>query len=195
MEKVTINWLGPYAWAGFEKESALPALPNHGGVYIKAYQCGDFYHIHYPGITGGLPGEYGAKRTLRGRFSQHRYSYLRGNSLLDPVQAAQGIRFIIPHPAAQADFGERQAYYQAVARQQMIACRIFTTELLSRRIMERLEAAIMFQLHKDRAPLAFPDGGKMNWLALGRRENEAPILVKNTGAVDQLYELPAEMII
>ena len=62
------------------------------------------------------------------------------------------------------------------------------------RLQYRLEAAVARTADRNGTMLWRPNHTK-GWRLYPRRENEAPILVINTGAVDQLYDLPVELII
>ncbi len=86
-QELTVTWSGPYAFPGFERDW-LPALPDHGGVYLQTFAHGDGFLIYAPGEAGNF----------RQRFSQHVRSFRSGEyTILDAEQAQAGVRSEVWH--------------------------------------------------------------------------------------------------
>ena len=186
-----IGWKGPFAVPGFEKINGLPPLVGGQGVYLINFKYDGGYIIWYGGMTG---------RTFRERFAQHRRNYRDGkHGLLDIGQAQQGVNSEI-----WAYHGERQIDQtafelqdgRAAVERQLAAYHLFVTDqtLPSRRLQFRLEAAILRTIDRNGTLLWDRPDWTKRWSLSPRRVNEAPILAINIGAVDQLYDLPRELI-
>ena len=93
----------------------------------------------------------------------------------------------------QAKYRKRQPEIQDAARKHLKGNRVFAPKFgTKRRILERLESAIMKSLDTQPAPFCdIPDQGM--WLAR-LRESETPITIHNTCPVT-LHGLPACLII
>jgi hypothetical protein len=150
-------------------------------------------HIEY--LDGYLI--YAAGFTLRAapeRFREHTRKYLKGEYNVLEVSAIQhGVRKEVWHGWSYArshreEFLQHKAIILEAVRKELAAFRIFIAEVgTDRRLLERLEAAIMNTLYQGLPPLStIPDQGM--FLA-PRRSSESPIIVKNLCSV-RLHGLP-----
>ena len=182
--ELVVTWVGPYAWPGFERDG-LPALPNHGGVYLMTFEHEDGFLIYTPGEAGDF----------RKRFRRHGTMYRFGEyNVLDADQAQAGVRREVWHgwgwtPDKRVEYAHREAEIQAAAKCQLAALRIFVTDELPQRERRRLEGAIIRRLYADQAPL--PDRGMFAHRAA---DHEAPITVVNVSNA-KLIGLPERMTI
>lgn len=182
--ELVVTWAGPYAWPGFERDG-LPALPNHGGVYLLTFEREDGFLIYAPGEAGDF----------RKRFGQHAREYRRGEyTVLDVDRAQAGVRSEIWHgwgwtPEKRAEYARREAEIQLAVTRELAALRIFVSNDLPQRERRRLEGAIIRRLYADDAPL--PDRGMFAHRAFN---HEAPIAVVNV-CEGKLIGLPERMLI
>jgi hypothetical protein len=179
-----VVWIGPYAWPGFERDG-LPALPNHGGVYLQTFEREGEFLIYAPGEAGNF----------RKRFRQHATTFRSGKyTVLDVDQAQAGVRSEIWHGWGEAakkqdELARRRAEIQLAATREMAAMRIFVSNDLPQRERRRLEGAIIRRLEADGWPL--PDRGMFAHRAF---DHEAPIAVVNV-CESKLLGLPERMLI
>ena len=105
--ELVVTWVGPYAWPGFERDG-LPALPNHGGVYLMTFEHEDGFLIYTPGEAGDF----------RKRFRRHGTMYRFGEyNVLDADQAQAGVRREVWHgwgwtPDKRVDYAHREAEFR-----------------------------------------------------------------------------------
>jgi hypothetical protein len=172
-QHLALNWLGPFAWPGFEATNGLPQLPPVVGVYLWTFQNGEDFVAYGAGITA---------RRIAVRLREHTRKYLNGEyTVLDVPAARQGVRKEIWHGwgyarAHRHQFLERQTEITDAAKSQLGAFRIFVADPgHDRRLLHRTEAAIMGLLYDQPRPFSdLPDRG----MALaGRHEDEPPIHV------------------
>jgi hypothetical protein len=186
--QIKIEWLGPYGWPKFEGD--LPSIPKVPGVYLLTIEYQNGYLIYAAGIT---------RRPMQKRFREHTREYMDGvYNVLDIVAMKAGFRKEVWHgfwmtkkrPREKlAEYKEEQLKIQEAVRKQLAGFRIFAADIgTKKRILERLEAAIMENLYKQPMPLCeIPDRGMK---LTPRRKSEIPIIVKNKCSV-VLHGLPA----
>jgi len=123
-------------------------------------------------------------------------SALFTSRFLDIAAMQQGIRKEIWHgwgwsPEKRADFEKQRQEILNAAREQLQGFRIFAADVGTEpRILERLEASIMNNLHKQPSPFCdIPDRGMM---LSPRWDSEAPIITENRCTV-RLYGLPVHL--
>jgi len=178
-------WNGPYSWSGFEEANKLPAIPNKPGVYLQTFEYNGGYLIYAAGIT---------RRTVPARLSEHTRKYMSGEyNVLDIAAAEQGVRKEIWHGWDYArrhreEFEERKSIILDAVRRQLLGFRVFVSDTgTERRLLERIEAAIMNHLNKQPTPFCdIPDKGMM---LAPRWTDEKPLVMKNLSKV-KLHRLP-----
>ena len=179
-----MTWTGPYAWPGFERDG-LPALPNHGGVYLQTFEHADGFFVYTPGEAGDF----------RKRFAQHTIKFRRGEyNVLEVYQAQAGVRSEVWHgwgwtPEKRAAYARRKTEIQTAVTRELAAMRIFVSNDLPERERRRLEGAIIRRLYADDAPL--PDRGMFAHRAF---DHEGPVAVANV-CEGKLIGLPEQMLI
>ena len=181
---LAVIWTGPFAWPTFERETSLPAIPNHPGVYLMTVEYLKGFLIYAAGIT---------RRSIPRRFREHTRKYMSGDyTVLDIAALRQGIRKEIWHgwgwsPEKHSDYKSRKNTIDDAARQQLAGFRIFVANLDNQpRILERIEAAIMNGLYQEPSPLRdIPDKGMQ---LSPRWESEEIVVVQNECAAT-LYGL------
>lgn len=172
-----LSWTGPHAWP-----TTNSPLPNWPGVYLWTFPYKSGFIVYAAGIT---------RRPLTKRFREHTRSYLNGTyTLFDVTDLTRGIRTERWHgfwskkrpPEKEAEYERRRKELEAIARDQMAACRIFAAELVTeRRLLERVEASIMDQLYNSPKPFCdIPDRGMM---LAPRWKSEAPITIVSQAPV------------
>jgi hypothetical protein len=180
------KWDGPFGWP--EMEGTLPPVPPHRGVYLLTVEYQKGYLIYAAGLT---------RRPMPKRFREHTREYMNGvYNVLDIAAMKAGVRhqlwhgfWMIHRPRKRvAEFKRRQRAIQAAACKQLADFRIFAASISPRkRILERLEAAIMDCLYKQPKPFCeLPDKGMR---LMPRRKSEKPIIIKNRCSSD-LFWLP-----
>lgn len=187
-ETIDIYWTGPYSWPKFEPENNLPSIPKHPGIYFQTVEYRDGYLIHAAGLT---------RRPVPVRFREHTRKYMSGDyNIFDIVAMQQGIRKEVWHgwgwtPEKRTEFEKQRPIIHAAIRKQLAGFRIFVANVGTQpRILERLEASIMWNLYKQSAPFCdIPDKGMM---LAPRWDSEDPIIVKNRYTV-KLYGLPPKL--
>ena len=181
-----VSWSGPHAWPRFESANGLSPLPSHSGVYLLSFEHQDGNILYAAGLTGG---------PFRERFVEHTREYMASRyTILDPIEARNGVRSEVWHgwgearkPERRAEWETRRVELQGAARQQLAEFRVFVADVQPKRVQERLEAAIMNRLYCDGAPL--PDRGMFR---APRLEGEEPISIRNT-CTSKLYGLPEQL--
>jgi len=181
-------WNGPYSWPGFEEANKLPAVPNRPGVYLQTFEYNGGYLIYAAGIT---------RRPVPARFSEHTRKYMNGEyNVLDIAAAEHGVRKEIWHGWGYArshreEFEERKSIILDAVRRQLLGFRVFVSDTgTERRLLERIEAAIMNHLNKQPTPFCdVPDKGMM---LAPRWTDEKPLVMKNLSKV-KLHGLPASL--
>ena len=175
-----VFWEGPFSWPGFEEENGLPGIPYNPGVYLQTFDYLDGYLIYAAGIT---------RRPVPIRFREHTRSYMNGEyNVLDPFEVQRGGRKEIWHGWGYARahrnlFEERKSKIQQAVKKQLAMFRIFVADIgiQSRRLHERIEAAIMNHLYQLPSPFCdIPDQGMM---LAPRWRVEEPILMKSRSTV------------
>ena len=172
-QPLRLNWVGPFAWPGFEAENGLQPLPSISGVYLQTFRHRKEFAVYAAGIT---------RRPVAVRFREHTRKYLKGEyTVLHVPSAERGIRREIWHGWAYArshpqEFTNRQSEIVEAVRRQLASFRIFVADPgRDRRLLARLEARIMSLLYDQSPPLSeLPDRG----MSLApRRPAESPIPV------------------
>lgn len=178
-ETIEITWDGPCSWPGHESENGLNPIPRIPGVYLQTFEYQQGYLIYAAGIT---------QRPVPVRFREHTQNYLDGKyTVLDIAAAQQGVRKEIWHGwhyerEHRDEFEERKSILVEAVHRQLAAFRIFVADLGERgkekRILERLEAAIMLSLYEQPPPICdIPDRGMH---LAPRWDSERPIHIKSS---------------
>ncbi len=184
---IEVSWDGPYSWPGFERENNLRPLPKLPGVYLQTFKYRGGYLIYAAGLT---------RRPAPMRFKRHTSNFKKGEyTVLDITAAQEGVRREIYHGWARKDledFEVRKLEILDAVRKQLAGFRIFITHTIDlrkeERVLERLEAAIMYNLYQQPSPIRdIPDRGMH---LRRRRDSDNPIIVRNHCAA-LLYGLPA----
>jgi hypothetical protein len=147
-----IKWIGPFGWPKFEGD--LPPVPKvPAGVYIWAVEYKKGYLIYAAGIT---------TRPIRQRLLAHGRNYMSGMYFVLDIGAMQtGVRKEVwpgfwtgeRSRKKQAEYRQRQTEIQDAAYKQLKGFRVFVAKIgTKRRILERLESAIMENLYMQSAP-------------------------------------------
>jgi len=176
-------WQGPFSWIGYEQINEYKPIPDIAGVYLFAFEYLDGYILRSVGVTN----------SMKRRLAQHTREYKKGNyTLIDVESAKNGIRKELWHgwqyaKEHQNEFLENKDVILEFAEKELIAYRLFITEIADRRKRERIEAAILINTYNSKEPWAdFIDGG----MALrGRYNYELPMEIKNV-CPHNLYGLP-----
>ncbi|HQE49978.1 MAG: hypothetical protein ACOX21_04080 [Bacillota bacterium] len=179
-------WRGPFSWIGYERINGLPPAPDVAGVYLFTFACLDGYVLRSVGVTN----------SMKRRFTEHTREYKNGNyTLLDVECAQKGVRKELWHGWQYAKrhrsiYLDNKDIILELAEKELIAYRIFISEVADRRKRERIEAAILVNTYSSKEWWAdLIDGG----MSLRSRYNrEIPIQVKNVCA-HKVYGLPELM--
>jgi hypothetical protein len=182
---IEVTWIGPFGWPKFESVSNLHPIPSVSGVYLQTFEYQSGYLIYAAGLT---------RRPIPTRLTEHTRKYWNGEyNVLDIDAVKRGIRREVWHGWAyarehRAEFEERKPQILDAVRRQLEGFRIFVSDVgTERRVLERLEAAIMNNLYQQAAPICdIPDRGMQ---LAPRWKSEYLIVVKNNcGSL--LYGLP-----
>jgi hypothetical protein len=190
-----LNWHGPYGWPGASTGADISSLAatsagRGSGVYLWTVEYGDGFLLYAAGIT---------RRPFVQRFREHTRRYRTGVYTLFNVAALRQSRreevwhgyWTKARPADRiAEYARRRAELERAAEEQLAAFRVFVaTTDGDLRILQRIEAAIMYSLYAAPGPTAaVPDRG----MALApRRRSEQPLLIRSLCGVT-LHGLPAE---
>lgn len=176
-------WLGPFSWIGYEQTNGLKPIPDIAGVYLFTFEYLDGYILCSIGVTN----------SMKRRLTQHTREYKKGNyTLLDVESANNGVRKEVWHgwqyaKQHQNEYLKNKDIILELAEKELVAYRLFISEVTDRRIRERIEAAILINIYSSKKPWAdLIDGG----MSLRSRYNyEMPINVKNVCS-HKLYGLP-----
>jgi hypothetical protein len=179
-------WQGPFSWIGYEQGNNLEPIPDIAGVYLITFEYIGGYILRSVGVTN----------SMKRRLSEHTREYFRGNyTLLDVESAKVGVRKELWHGWQYAKrhrsiYLDNKDIILELAEKELIAYRIFISEVADRRKRERIEAAILVNTYSSKALWAdLIDGG----MSLRSRYNrEIPIQVKNVCA-HKVYGLPELM--
>lgn len=176
-------WQGPFSWIGYEQVNKLNPIPDIAGVYLFTFEYLDGYILRSVGVTS----------SMKRRFREHTREHYKGNyTVLDVESAKNGVRKELWHGWQYAKehqniFLENKNIILEFAEKELIAYRLFVSEVADRRKRERIEAAILINTYSSKEPWAdLIDGG----MALrGRFKNEVPIEIKNICS-HKLHGLP-----
>lgn len=179
----TIKWQGPFAWVGYEKFNKLDPIPDIAGVYLFMFEYKDGYILRSLGVSN----------SMKRRFREHTREYQKGNcTVLDVEFAKKGLRKELWHGWQYAREHKNQFCANKVAilefvKKELIAYRLFISEVADKRKRERIEAAIVINVYSSKEPWSdLIDGG----MALKGRDNyEMPIEINNVCS-HKLYGLP-----
>ena len=172
---IEATWAGPFSWPKFEEKNDLPPIPKSPGVYLQTFEYDDGYLIYAAGLT---------QRSVLKRFREHTRHFMNGGyTVLDMQAIKKGIRKEIWHGWGYArehpeEFEENKSRILEAVQEQLSAYRIFVADVGTRkRILERLEAAVMDKLYQSPSPFCdIPDEGMQ---LSPRWDTEKPILVQN----------------
>lgn len=176
-------WQGPFSWIGYEQVNKLKPIPDIAGVYLFTFEYKGGYILRSVGVTS----------SMKRRFREHARENNKGNyTVLDVENAKIGVRKELWHgwqyaKEHQNQFLENKAVILGFVEKELIAYRLFISEVTDRRKRERIEAAISINAYSSKEPWSdLIDGG----MALrGRYNYEIPIEVKNVCS-HKLYGLP-----
>lgn len=172
---IDLPWQGPYSWPGYEKETGLPPIPKIPGVYLQTFYYRGGYLIYAAGIT---------RRMIPVRLKEHNRKYNNGEyNVFNMDYLKDGIRKEIWHGWGYArehrdEFDDNKEIILEAVKEQLACFRIFIANPgTERRVLERIEAAIMNNLYLQELPICdIPDKGM--YLA-PKFDNELPITVFN----------------
>ena len=184
---IELRWEGPFRWPGHSFQSAAQSLndatiASSCGVYLWTVEHGAGYLIYAAGIT---------RRPFAARFREHTRAYLNGvYTIFDVPSLKAGMRKEIWHGfwfkkravEKQNEYEHRANEIRRAAHELLANYRVFVAPVdPMRRLLERIEAAIMHTLYAATGPASvIPDRG----MALAPRwREESPILVRNMAPV------------
>jgi len=178
-----IIWQGPFSWIGYEQVNRLKPIPDIAGIYLFTFEYKDGYILRSVGVTS----------SMKRRFREHTREYSKGNyTVLDIESAKNGVRKELWHgweymKEHQKQFSENKDVILEFVEKELIAYRLFVTEIADRRKRERIEATILINTYSSKEPWAdLLDGGMS---LRGRYNYEIPIEIKNV-CTHKLYGLP-----
>jgi hypothetical protein len=154
-ESITLNWQGPFAWPGSASTLLLdwsnePKIAKSSGVYLWTVEHNGGYLIYTAGLT---------RSSFQKRFNEHNRNYYRGiYTIFDVPSMQEGKRNIIwpgfwfaknvPQTLV-AEYENRKEELKQATATLLSNYRVFVAEMpKSERLMERVEAAIMFNLYR-----------------------------------------------
>ena len=176
-------WQGPFSCIGYDQINESKPIPDIAGVYLCTFEYLDGYILRSVGVTN----------SIKRRLTQHTREYKKGNyTLLDVESAKNGVRKELWHGWQYAKehqniLLENKDVILELAEKELIAYRLFISEVADQRKRERMEAAIVMNAYTLKKPWAdLIDGG----MALrGRCNYEMPIEIKNI-CKHRLHGLP-----
>ncbi len=168
---------------GYEQFNKLDPIPDIAGVYLFMFEYKDGYILRSLGVTN----------SMKRRFREHTHEYKKGNcTVLDVEFAKKGIRKELWHGWQYAREHQSQFWANKIAilkfvKKELIAYRLFISEVADKRKRERIEAAIVINIYSSKEPWSdLIDGG----MAIKNRYNyEVPIEINNVCS-HNLYGLP-----
>jgi hypothetical protein len=192
---IELLWEGPFRWPSFRYEDDAVRLEETSiglkcGVYLWTVEHSDGYLIYAAGVT---------RRPFVERFREHTRAYLTGvYTIFDVPSLKRGIRNEIWHgfwfkqrsAEKQDEYNNRSEELRLAANELLTNYRIFVASVESgRRLLERIEAAIMNCLYSAAGPASvIPDRG----MALAPRwHNEQPVIIRSIAPV-LFHGLPSE---
>jgi hypothetical protein len=195
MSVIELRWEGLFRWPGHSFQGEAKSLDDammvsRCGVYLWTVEHCDGYLIYTAGITC---------RPFVKRFREHTRAYLNGvYTIFDVPSLREGIRKEIWHGfwfkkrsiEKQKAYESRADELRMAANELLLNYRVFVAPVdPMRRLLERIEAAIMQTLYAAIGPAAVrPDRG----MALAPRwSKEQPVLVRNVAPV-LLHGFPRE---
>lgn len=178
-----LKWRGPFSWVGYEIFNKLEPIPDIAGVYLFTFEYKNGYILRSLGVTNSM------KRRLR----EHTREYKKGGyTVLDVELAKRGLRLELWHgwqyaKENQDQFLANKSVILEFVKIELIAYRLFVSEIADKRKRERIEASILINAYSSRKPWSdLIDGG----MALrGRYNYETPIKINNVCS-HKLYGLP-----
>jgi hypothetical protein len=197
-ESSTLNWRGPFAWpgavcTGVSDWQNEPEIAKSSGIYLWTIEHNGGYLIYTAGLTCG---------SFQKRFSAHTRNYYKGiYTIFDVPSMQEGRREIIwpgfwftknIPPVLVAEYKERQEEIKQATDIFLSNYRVFVAEVpKSKRLLERLEAAIMFNLYKINGPGSdIPARG----MKLTPRYNYEPPIRVHSKVNGMFHGLPEEFI-
>ncbi len=194
--QLDLDWLGPYSWpeidvVGTRSLDADPKVWTSTGVYLWTFEYMEGYVIYCAGIT---------TRSFKARFKQHRREFRRGvYTVFDPSAMSCGERKKIwpgfwyrkRTEAMLNEWTVRHSEIEAATAKLLSAYRLFIACTdANRRMLERIEAAVMAALYAAPAPISsVPDRG----MHLAPQWPEEPVITIANRRSCHLYGLPDVM--
>jgi hypothetical protein len=185
-----VRFAGPYSWEGAGEDALFASVEGKSsGLYLLTAHSDGGYFIYSAGIT---------TRSFANRLWEHTKEYLSGNyNVLDAKALRQGTRVVLwegfwdARDAWQRLTDHRARWTQLVMRAHELleTFQIFVAPLSAeRRVLERIEAAIMTSLYDGSGKVAALPDREMRLLP--RRQEEEPIIVRVESDV-RFHGLPA----
>jgi hypothetical protein len=187
-QALSICWRGPFFLHGDQGELVTKAtIASRSGIYLFTVEYNGCYLIYAAGLTS---------RSFKIRFLEHMRDYRKGKyTLFDCADLQKGKRTEMWHgmwtkkstntPEMRKSFHSRSVELLPACDKLLSTFRIFLAPLdVEKRILERLEAAIMNNLYSGEEPVcSIPDKGM--FLA-PRRKTEIPLIVDSVSSVSLL---------
>lgn len=181
-EAYTLNWHGPFCLQGGENSLFGSSVAKHHGIYLLTVEHQDGYLIYSAGLT---------TRTFKKRFQEHIKAYRTGVYTIfdaksfkngDRVQVWRGFWFQKRTNEIEKEFKERYEEINFATSELLATFRIFLAPLtVEKRVLERLEAAIMNNLYLGIGTVSnLPDRGMH---LVPRRSDEKAFRVNSISAV------------
>jgi hypothetical protein len=158
-ESITLNWQGPFSWPSSACTELSdwcdePEIAKSSGIYLWTIEHNGGYLIYTAGLT---------RCSFRKRFSEHNRNYYKGiYTIFDVPSMQEGRRKIIwpgfwftknIPPALVEEYKDRREEIKHATDIFLSNYRVFVVEVpKSQRLLERLEAAIMFNLYRMNGP-------------------------------------------
>jgi hypothetical protein len=191
-----LQWEGPFGWPGLEPGGQVMSLAastvaSSSGIYLWTVEHLDGFLIYAAGIT---------RRPFVKRFREHTRAYRAGEyTLFDMASLKQGVRKEVWHGfwskkrtlEKLSEYAIRRQELRMAVEEQLSSYRVFVASAgPAPRLLERIEASIMYALYEAPAPACdIPDRG----MALAPRwRTEQSILVRNV-TCSRLHALPTEL--
>ena len=186
IERLNVDWKGPYSWPKFEEVNDLPQMPDVEGVYLFSFTFKNGYLVTGVGVTNS---------TVK-RIKQHNREFKKGNYTILNVESVKiGERKEIWHgwkyaKENQLEFNEKREAIYSSLNLYLSEMKLFIAEQSHKRLRERTEAAIVYGLYVSKQPWSevIDRGMYLN----GRYNSEMPILTINHFE-KPIFGLPEEL--
>jgi hypothetical protein len=193
-DSITLDWQGPFSWPGFNRPelpdwNSTPEIKTSSGIYLWTVEHRGGYLTYTAGLTG---------RSFHQRFREHNRDYYAGKyTIFDVPLMQEGYREVIwpgfwfkkkRDPEHVAAYDNRREEIKQATDTLLASYRVFVAKVhVEKRLLERIEAAIMFNLYKINGSGADIPARGMKLSPRGSRE--LPILVHSHSHVS-LHGLP-----